>query len=180
MFNSRYGRLVLTSGPFRRGAGDAEGVACDLDAIPVRPWCRVPVIACDLCSGRATSVLERYRCSPSPDGKDLSVPATPRCEEHWEQTLGDLLAGLSEADEGSHWAVGTTSLRSCWMGWFLEGTSLGRQVARSPLTLCWAPGDAPSDDLGVALVWRQQRLRSTKPGRSFSLTFEALNRLNII
>jgi len=147
----------------------------------VRPWRRVPVIACALCSRRASSVLERYQCGPCQDGQDLSVPATPRCEEHWEQTLGDLLAGLPEVDCRTFpWTVGTTSLRSCWTGWFLEETSVGRRVARSPLTLCWAPGGAPSNDLGVALVWRQQRLRSTKPRRSFSLTFQALNRLNII
>ena len=80
--------------------------------MPVRPWRRVPVIACGLCSRRASSVLERYQSRPYPDGQDLSVPATPRCEEHWEQTIGDLLAGLPEVD-GRYvpWAVGTTNLR---------------------------------------------------------------------
>ena len=109
------------------------------------------------------------------------MPAAPRCEEHWEQSLGDLLAGLPEVD-GRYFplAVGTTDLRSCWTGWFREQTSLGRWVARSPLTLCWVPGGAPTNDLGVALVWRQRRLRSLEPRRSFSLTFRALNRLNII
>ena len=59
---------------------------------------------------------------------------------------------------------------------------LARQTSggAQPSDALLGPRDAPSDDLGIALVWRQRRLRSVKPGRSFSLTFQALNRLNII